>query len=278
MKKQQSCRQETGLSTPMSAGCRRSIFVACLILLTAASCKHEGFTIEGTIEGANGQTLWLEEIAPEGPMFIDSIRTDEDGHFKYHYNPPYRSLYNLHTTENNYIVTLPDNGETVEVTGKWENLSVTYNVKGSAESMLLWQLQQFSNDGSKILRGLVDTLNHYDALLEDGIIDEAEYNLRKGVTDSLYHAAFVEQQEYVCRFVEENAGSLSTLIALYKPFNNKALIDPRDPSSIDYYDMVLEGLEEQLPDNPHTLHFKNTTEHLRSALARQAESQGADAQ
>lgn len=246
--------------------------MAALLALFATGCKHDGFTIEGTLEGGANKTLWLEEIAPEGPLFIDSIRTDSKGHFKYHYNPPYRSLYNLHTTENNYIVTLPDKGETVEVTGKYENLSATYNVKGSPESILLWQLQQYTNDGSKILYALVDSVSHYDALLNEGSIDQTTYDQLKKGTDSVYHAAFVEQQEYVCRFVEENAGSLSTLIALYKPFNNRALIDPRDPSSIDYYDMALNGLEEKLPDNPHTLHFKNTTEHLRSALARQEES------
>lgn len=242
-----------------------------LLLLGVSACKHDGFTIEGTLEGGANQTLWLEEIAPEGPMFIDSIRTDADGHFKYRYKAPYLSLYNLHTSENNYIVTLPAEGETVEVTGKYENLSLTYNVKGSPESILLWQLQTFSNDGSLILRALVDSLNHFDALLAGGQINETEYDARKKVTDSIYHATFVEQQEYVCRFIEENAGSLTTLIALYKPFNNQALIDLRDPASIEYYDIVLKGLEEKLPDNPHTIHFKNTTEHLRSALARQQE-------
>ncbi len=259
-------------TTLLPAGRRCSILLACLLLL-ATGCKHDGFTIEGTIEGGEGQTLWLEEIAPEGPMFIDSIRLDNKGHFKYHYNPPYRSLYNLHTTENNYIVTLPANGETVEVTGKYENLSLTYNVKGSPESILLWQLQQYTNDGSKILYALVDSVNSYEAQLAAGVVNQATYDQLKAATDSVYHAAFVEQQEYICRFVEENAGSLSTLIALYKPFNNRALIDPRDPASIDYYDMVLHGLEEKLPDNPHTLHFKNTTEHLRSALARQQENE-----
>lgn len=243
------------------------------LLVLLAGCKRDGFTIEGTLEGGADKTLWLEEIAPEGPMFIDSIRLDGKGHFKYRYNPPYRSLYNLHTTESNYIVTLPADGETLEVTGSYENLSLTYNVKGSPESILLWQLQQYTNDGSKILYALVDSVNSYESQLASGTINEGTYDALKKATDSVYHAAFVEQQEYVCRFVEENAGSLSTLIALYKPFNNRALIDPRDPSSIDYYDMVLEGLEEQLPDNPHTLHFKLTTEHLRSALARQQEQQ-----
>ncbi len=242
-----------------------------LLLLGVSACKHDGFTIEGTIEGGGGKCLWLEELAPEGPIFIDSIRMDADGHFKYRYNAPYLSLYNLHTTENNYIVTLPANGETIEVKGQYDNLSATYSVKGSAESALLWQLQQYTNDGSKILYALVDSVNHYEALLAAGEMDNATYDKKKAVTDSIYHATFVEQQEYVCRFIEENAGSLTTLIALYKPFNNRALIDPRDPISIDYFDLVLEGLQRELPDNPHTLHFKNTTEHLRSALAREQE-------
>ncbi|MBR1549061.1 MAG: DUF4369 domain-containing protein [Bacteroidales bacterium] len=249
----------------------RTFICLSLLLLGASACKHDGFTIEGTIEGGAGKSLWIEEIAPEGPIFIDSIRMDANGHFKYRYNPPYKSLYNLHTTENNYIVTLPSNGERIEVTGKYDNLSLTYNVKGSTESALLWQLQQYTNDGSKILFALVDSVNHYDALLAAKEIDNATYDALKATMDSIYHATFVEQQEYVCRFVEENAGSLSALIALYKPFNNRALIDPRDPVSIEYFDLVLEGLQRELPDNPHTLHFKNTTEHLRSALARQEE-------
>lgn len=241
------------------------------LVVLQAGCKRDGFTIEGTLEGGANQTLWLEEIAPEGPMFIDSIHMDDKGHFKYHYNPPYRSLYNLHTTESNYIVTLPANGETLKVTGKYENLSLTYDVEGSPESTLLWQLQQYTNNGSRILYALVDSVNSYESQLTAGTINQTTYDALKKASDSVYHAAFAEQQEYVRHFVEENAGSLSTLIALYKPFNNRALIDPRDPASIEYYNAVLKGLEEKIPDNPHTQHFSISTEHLRNALARQQE-------
>ncbi|MDY6372519.1 MAG: DUF4369 domain-containing protein [Bacteroidales bacterium] len=249
---------------------RFSVIILLLAALTA-SCNRDGFTISGTLDGGAGHTLWLEEIAPEGPIFIDSIPVDRNGHFKYSYTPPYRSLYNLHTTEDNYIVTLPDRGEHLEVSGRWDNLSLTYKINGSPESQLLWQLQQYTNDGSSLLRGLVDTLGRYEAMLLADQIDEAVLDSVKTITDSLYHVAFLEQQEYIDRFIDENRGSLATLIALYKPFNNRLIIDTRSPVSIDYYDMVLEGLQETLPDNPHTLRFKNTTEHLRSALARQSE-------
>lgn len=240
-----------------------------LIAISLASCKHDTFTISGTLDGGAGHTLWLEEIAPDGPMFIDSIPVDSKGHFKYTYKMPYRSLYNLHTTADNYIVTLPDYGEHLKVSGRYDNLSVSYDITGSPESSLLWQLQQYTNDGATVLRALIDTTKYYQQLLAEGKVDiEVVYN-KKDMTDSIYRLTAEEQQDYICRFIEENQGSLSTLIALYKPFNNRLLIDTRDPNSIDWYDMVLEGLQERYPDNPHTLHFKNTTEHLRSALSRQ---------
>ena len=239
-------------------------FALCLI-----GCKHDTFTISGTIEGGAGHVLWLEEIAPSGPVFIDSIPINSKGQFKYKYKIPYRSLYNLHTTEDNYIVTLPDYGEHLKINGNWDNLSVSYNLSGSPESALLWQLQQYTNDGAKILGAIIDTTEEYAQMLFDGKITQADVLSKKDETDSIYRATFEEQQDYVCRFLEENRGSLSTLIALYKPFNNRLLIDTRDPGSIDWYDLVLGGLQERYPDNPHTLHFKNTTEHLRSSLSRQ---------
>lgn len=247
---------------------KRTIILLIFALLFVG-CKNDTFTISGTIDGGAGKTLWLEELAPDGPFFIDSIHLDSKGQFKYKYKMPYRSLYNLHTTAENYIVTLPDYGEKIEIYGNWENLSVSYDIQGSFESSLLWQLQQYTNDGAKILNELIDTTEYYARLFADKRVDEATVLAKKEMTDSIYHMAFEEQQEYVCRFIEENQGSLSTLIALYKPFNNRLLIDTRDPNSIDYYDLVLEGLQERYPDNPHTLHFKNTTEHLRSAIAHQ---------
>ena len=240
-----------------------------LFALIFTGCKHDTFTISGTLEGGAGHTLWLEEIAPDGPMFIDSIPMDSKGHFKYTYKMPYRSLYNLHTTADNYIVTLPDYGEKLKVTGKYENLSLTYDITGSPESSLLWQLQQYTNDGARVLTDLVDTTKLYAQMLFDGEITQQQVLDKKDETDSIYRITRAEQVDYICRFLQENQGSLSTLIALYKPFNNRLLIDTRDPNSIDWYDLVLEGLQERYPDNPHTLHFKNTTEHLRSALSRQ---------
>lgn len=247
---------------------KRLIPILALALLVAG-CQHDSFTISGTLEGGAGHTLWLEEIAPDGPIFIDSIPMNNKGHFKYSYKMPYRSLYRLHTSDNNYIVTLPDYGEHIKIGGRWDNLSVSYTVEGSSESGLLWLLQQYSNDGNDVLKQLIDTTEHYAQLFFDGQITQQQVLDKKDETDSIYRIIFQEEQDFICHFLEENQGSLSTLIAINKTFNNRPLIDTRHPSSVDWYDLVLEGLEERYPDNPHTLHFKLTTEHLRSTLSRQ---------
>ena len=70
----------------------------------------------------------------------------------------------------------------------------------------------------------------------------------------------------MANFIDDNLGSLATLIALYKPFNNRPLIDPS--TDFDFYLDVLNGLEQTLPDNPHTLNFKNEVERLRLHYAR----------
>ncbi len=86
------------------------------------------------------------------------------------------------------------------------------------------------------------------------------------MTASLYLDALADQQPYVVNFIADTLGSLATLIALYKPFNNRPLINPKD--SFEFYEAVLEGLQEYLPDNPHTLSFKNQVESTRFQYAR----------
>lgn len=235
-----------------------------LIILTG--CRHDTFTISGTIENGAGHTLWLEEMAPDGPLFIDSIPVDSKGCFKYKYNMPYRSLYTLHTTENNYAVLLPDYDEKLDVKGDWNNLSVTYTVDGSPESQLLWQLQQLTNDGAAVLTDLVDTARRYDILHSQGLVDEKTVAAKRHITDSIYRAERSLQQEFVGAFIEENQGSLATMIALYKSFNTMPIIAPNDTANLYYYDLVLEGLQQRYPDNPHTLRFQTTVDRMHSAL------------
>lgn len=237
-------------------------------VLFCVACGHkERFTLEGTLANGAGRTLYIEELTPDGPVFLDSIRLDGEGHFEYHHKLPYETFYNLHSSPVDYVVLLPKQGEHITVTGDSKSLQWSYQVSGSEGSTLLWQLQDYSNYGIDVLTELVqkdqENRNKYGA-------DSKEYKKAKEETDSVYREAAQEQVDYVAHFIQEHQGSLATLIALYKQFNQHDIIAPE--VNFDYYELVLEGLEESHPDNPHTILFKNRVENLRHRYGKPREA------
>ncbi len=247
---------------------RTKFFFSALTTLLFVACSGAGdrITIEGTLEGGAGKTIFIEEMSPDARIFLDSITLDRKGHFKFTYNMPYKTFYNVHVSNDDYVVLLPDAGSTIEMSGNYDSLSLTYRIRGDKDSQLLWQLQDYTNNGTRALRALVATDRQNTQRLEQGEISQHQFDVAHSRTDSVYLATFSEQQQYVVRFIEDNLGSLATLIALYKPFNGRQLINPED--SFEFYEGVLQGLESCLPDNPHTLSFKNQVERTRFQYAR----------
>lgn len=228
------------------------------LLLSSACKQHNVFSIEGTLENGAGNSLYIEELSPDGPIFIDSIKLDDNGHFEFRHEMSYETFYNLHHSETDYVVLLPQEEENIVINGNYKSLQWSYKVSGSQESTLLWQLQDYSNYG---IERLMDILQQDQANRSRYGDNSDAYKEAKKVTDSIYREAAQEQVDYIAHFIQEHQGSLTTLIALYKQFNQHDIISPK--VNFDYYELVLEGLESSLPDNPHTIHFKNRVENLR---------------
>lgn len=253
---------------------RSHYFIILMAAFLMVSCHKDYFTIEGTLTNGAGKTIYIEELTPNDPLFIDSIRLDDKGNFKYSYKMPYPSFYNLHATKSNYAMLLPEEGEHITITGDYTNLEKTYELRGSAGSILLWQLQAYSNDGSERLNEIISL----DQQNQQRFGPESDaYKKAKVYTDSLYWDLYTEQSDYVKQFIRDHHGSLATLIALYKPLGrDHALINiKRDPSLLSFYDDVLDGLKESLPDNPHTIHFQNSVAHLHHLYERYQQQQNA---
>lgn len=241
---------------------RQGIFImGCFFILAImmfSSCKGGGsFSIEGTLAGGGNKTIYIEELTPDGPVFLDSIHLDKEGNFEYEKKFKYQTFYNIHTNEADYVVVLPEKDEKIKLRGDYRSLQWSYEVEGSYGSMLLWQIQDYSNYGIERLTEVVSK----DDENRKKFGNSEQYLTAKKETDSIFLDAFTEQVEYISKFIQDNKGSLATLIALYKQYNRHDIIAPE--TNFDYYELVLEGLEESCPDNPHTIHFKNRVENLR---------------
>ncbi len=245
---------------------KTTIYIAILLATMVSSCKKDSFTVSGTIQNGANKTLYIEEMSPKERIFLDSIRLDAQGHFEYTYKAPYESFYNIHDSENDYIMLIPQNGENIELTANYGALAPTYTVRGSEHSIEIWKLITYCDEGNETL---IDIVAQDNANRKQYAGDNEGYKTAKQHTDSLYWSLYKTQSEYVKNFINENYGSLSTLIALYKPLGaNHALIDlQRDVNELKYYDIVLKGLEEKIPDNPHTIHFKQTVDEMHTRLS-----------
>ena len=256
---------------------KRTLYALAASVLLLAAC-HDGkkggaltFTVEGTLENAAGQTLYIEEMTPDnGAQFVDSIACDKEGHFKYTGSMSYRTFFNLHSSEYDYIVLLPDDGEHVEVTGDSRRLGETYMVNGSPESRLMWQIQSYINDAHPTIADIAQRDQQNRATL-----CEADYEAAHRVTDSIFIAEHNTVYVMFHNFIEDNSGSLSTLYAVDAPFNHTGRVFYAE-ADFDVFEAVLEGLEASLPDNPHTQFYRTRVERERSkrALAQQQQQPG----
>ena len=246
------------------------ICVICAICVTIISCngkKGDGlqsFTIEGTLTNATDKMLYIEEMTPDnGPQFIDSILCDAEGHFIYEGTMNYQTFYNLHSSQYDYIVLLPADGDVIELSGDANNLGNTYMVNGASESQLLWQIQNYINQSNITIQELAqrDSQNR-------NTLSEADYKKAHAVTDSLFLAERQTTYRMLLNFIDNNSGSLSTLYAIDAPFNHNMRVFYQE-NDFDIFEQVLQGLDEKCPNNPHTQYYRTRVERARAQAATQ---------
>ena len=85
-------------------------------LLFFASCHKNSFTIDGTISGGAGKTIYIEELTPTEPLFLDSISLDADGHFSYTAEIPYARTIRA-------TATAPQNPTEISSSAAWAKAS-----------------------------------------------------------------------------------------------------------------------------------------------------------
>lgn len=243
-----------------------SIVTLVIAVVLLAGCKGKSgngemsFEIKGTFENAANKTLYIEEMTPDnGPRFLDSITCDKNGKFSYKCTMSYQTFYNLHGSEYDYIVLLPNDEETITLNGDCSDLGATYRVSGSPESQLMWQIQSYINDANRTIADIAQQDKQNRATLS-----EADYEKAHTVTDSIFIAEHNTVYMMFYNFIEDNRGSLSTLYAVDAPFNHTGRVFYAEPD-FEVFESVLEGLMAKTPDNPHTQYYRTRVERARSA-------------
>ncbi|MCR4612780.1 MAG: AhpC/TSA family protein [Bacteroidaceae bacterium] len=111
---------------------KKILIISAALFLLAACSQSPKFQVTGTIEGAEGEMLYLEAITLEGIVQMDSVRLASDGHFTFTASKTVENpeFYNLRIGQQRLPFSI-DSTETLTFTSQWPDLVQTSTVSGS---------------------------------------------------------------------------------------------------------------------------------------------------
>ena len=121
--------------------------IRCVILLAASllffGCKHgEYFQIEGTLDNAEGEMLYLEQTSLMGNIVLDSVRVKSSGKFSFRQRrPEYPDIYQLRLDGQRFVFVV-DSTEHIIVGLDADNMVVPQRLEGSEKTGRLAELRQ----------------------------------------------------------------------------------------------------------------------------------------
>ncbi len=234
------------------------VFLLSVIIVLSGCGKNGGssISIKGSFKGAADKTIVLFEMYPDSASVIDSVKTGSDGTFKLRFKPEEAGFYLLRLDGKNFITLAAEPGESIEVAGKADSLAHSYTVSGSEGSSLYHDFLVYTNNN----QAKVDSLSGV-FMASQSLPDFQE--IRKKL-DSVYYVIFNNQQEYVRKFVNDNASKLVSLLVMNRRFGPNLVVSPgTDLKLFHIADSVLSSV---YTDNSRVKDFHKTIEDFRNKL------------
>jgi peroxiredoxin len=142
------------------------LLFASMILL--AGCSNDGFTVNGTIEGAKpGEYLLLREVKPGFLMPVDSMMPDGDGKFSFRAATEWPAFYMLSMGTDDFLTLLVSPGDKIEVKANRSSLAAPEAVKGSDGTSVILGFREKHREVVNELQRLTDVYN--DSLMSPAL-------------------------------------------------------------------------------------------------------------
>lgn len=185
---------------------------AALAAICVTACDNSPkFHVEGNITGAKDSLLFFENMSLNGPVTIDSVRLDEEGHFAFADKAtPAPEFYRLRIA-GQIINISADSTETVTVKAGYPTMATDYEVAGSTECERIRQLslKQIALQESAL------ALERNTALTSAQRIDSLEKMLN------------AYKEEVKMEYISKDPKAASSYFALFQTLGDFLIFDPR---------------------------------------------------
>ena len=235
--------------------------ILCLILILVSinfvSCKRtpraksDELVINGKLTNSTGRMLWLSELNGKTGHLLDSVRLGSEGVFSFRIKTQKACFYLVSSRKNDYAILIGNKDETIMMTGDATQLSSTWNAKGSKETKRYLRYWDFSRK----------QLNKVDSLtiIFRSNNQSPAYMATRIRLDSIFNAIMETQRETATRFINENPGSLASLLVIDAKFPRIPLFN--EVRDINYYKLLDSCLSITYKDNKLVTDFHIRVQH-----------------
>jgi hypothetical protein len=225
--------------------------IAFLLLL---SCKNSPeFVISGTIDSSKGQTLYLEHVAIDKVVLLDSVVLSSDGKFSFEqkkseFSPEFYRL-RLNNGELNLCI---DSTETVTVQTTAKGFGYEYTVDGSLPCKQIQALNRLSLQTKESIDSLIKLNNQK-------LISSEEFLLATEAKLAVY-------KNEATKLILSDPKSGAAYFALFQRIYSYLIFDSSLKKDLNIFGAVATSYDMYHPTNPRTIHLHEFTLQAMKAL------------
>ncbi len=207
------------------------VFICLMACAALWSCSNQKFKVEGRIDGAAGETLYLEHNGILRTTPIDSVTVDQDGFYSLKADrPEYPDFYRLRI-KNKTITFAIDSTETIVLNSDLSHFATGYTVENS-----------YASEQIKKLRVSLIGIQNKLAGLND-IQDEKEREQKATEID----ADLQRHKELAHGIIMENPRSTAAYFALYQQIGGRYIFSPFVQEDYPYWAAVATAYHAYMP-------------------------------
>ncbi len=238
---------------------RKPLFALSLILLWA--CKEKGnVSIEGKIDHAEGQMLYLDHLKLGGTTSEDSVKLNKEGAFQFSIKLQWPEFYSLRLSNGKSITLLAEENDNMLIYSKAENMSKKYIVEGSHASKLVKQLHDTLLANKKKLAQISKQIKTTQ--------NDAKANSpnQQALTRE-YMQVLQNQRDFSADFIMKNPTSLASYMALYQQIAPN-VFTLNENEDIQYVKTLASSMKALYPEHEYTKAILANLETLNERLAK----------
>lgn len=213
-----------------------------LALLIGCSQKNE-FTVSGTVSGADGQMMYLENVGVSSVKALDSIRLSANGKFKFEKTRPDAPEFYRLRLNNQLINFAIDSTETVSFIADAGTFAISYTVEGSENSKAIKRITLAQLDANQAMNKL--RKDH-----EGKQITDEEY--AEGISEIAD-----EYKKVALEYIYSAPMSTAAYFALFQQIDGMLFFNMYDRTDSKAFGAVATSFDHHYPESERAKHLHN---------------------